>query len=138
MRVVSFQLGGVTYALDIARVVEILRAQPITPVPRTGPEVAGLINVRGRIVPAIDLRLRLGHPAQAAPMNLLVTTPTGIASLLVDRVGDVHEVEPEQLSEPPPTLPAEARGLVVGSISFPDRLVLVVDADRATSSGAVS
>jgi len=141
MRIVSLQLGDAMYAIDVASVIEILRPLPITPVPRAAREVAGLINVRGQIIAAIDLRMRLGHPCVAPPMNVLVRVRAGIASLLVDRIGDVFEVDDSLLSRPPPTLPASARGLVTGSISLPDRLVLVLDADRATSlvdDGALS
>ena len=131
MRVLSFEVGGERFAIDTAVVVEILRPLPITPVPRA--PIAGLINVRGQIIPAVDLRVRLGHPAiAAAGMNVLVQTSSGLASLLVDRIGDVFETEPSQFSPPPPTLPPAVNGLVIGTLALADRLVLVLDVDRAT------
>ena len=72
---------------------------------------------------------RLGLPARPEGMNIIVRTPAGPASLLVDRIGDVLECDPARWSPPPDTLPTALRGLVVGSYHFPDRLLLVLDAD---------
>ena len=133
-RLVTFQLADSTYALDTTQVVEILRPQTITPVPRAPALVAGLLNLRGRIIAAIDLRTRLGLPRGDAAMNILVTARAGPVSLLVDRIGDVIEVDAARFSAIPDTTPSVLRGVVIGSYSFPDRLVLVLDADRIVVS----
>lgn len=143
-RIVSFQLGDTTYAIDAMCVVELLRAQPITPVPRAPSMIAGLLNLRGHIIAAVDLRRRLGLAATAQSsscMNIIVRTDAGPVSLLVDRIGDVLELDESRFAPPPDTLPGALRGLVAGSYSFPDRLVLVLDADRAAhpeGTGALS
>ena len=129
-RLVSLQLAGVTYGIDAQHVIEILRPQPITPVPRAVSTIAGLINLRGQIIVAIDLGRRLGLPSATCAMNVLVRTPDGPASLLVEKIGDVLEVDPAAFTPAPDTLPAALRGIVVGSYPFPDRLVLVLDPDR--------
>lgn len=133
-RMVSFHLASAIYGIDAGSVLEILRPQPITPVPGAAHGVAGLINVRGQILTAVDLRCRLGYPPAGTAMNVLVRTADGPVSLLVDRIGDVLEIDADQLVPPPDTLPAILRGLVTASYPFPDRLVLVLDADRATST----
>lgn len=141
MRVVSFQLANVGCAIDAAQVLEILRPQPITPVPRARRTVAGLVNVRGQILPVIDLRIRLGVAATGEPMHVLVRAGELTASLLVDRVGDVLDVDPAQVSSPPSTLEPSLRGLVAGGLMLSDRLVLVLAADRALTledDGAMS
>lgn len=133
-RLVSFQLGGGSYGIHADRVIELLRPIPITPVPSAEPIVAGLINLRGQIIVAFDLARRLGVQASGAGMNILVHTASGAASLLVERIGDVLDVDDSTFAPAPDTLPAHLRGLVIGSYSFPDRLVLVLDPDRATRS----
>lgn len=130
-RLVSFQIDGGTYGIDALSVIEILRPQALTPVPRAPASVAGLLNLRGQIIAAISLRERLGLESRPDGMNIIVRTPEGPASLLVDRIGDVLECDPTRWSQPPDTLPGALRGLVVGSYHFPDRLLLVLDADRA-------
>ena len=130
-RLVSFQIDGGTYGIDALSVIEILRPQALTPVPRAPASVAGLLNLRGQIIAAISLRERLGFEGRPDGMNIIVRTPEGPASLLVDRIGDVLSCDPTRWSQPPDTLPAALRGLVVGSYQFPDRLLLVLDADRA-------
>jgi purine-binding chemotaxis protein CheW len=134
VRLVSFQLGDTFYGVDALHVVEILRAQPITPVPRARSWVAGLINVRGQIITAVDLRRRLGHDEAAGGMNVLVCHGGAAVSLLVDQIGDVLDLDDRKLAPPPDTLPRLLRGFVVATYPFPDRLVLVLDADRTVSN----
>lgn len=130
MLMVSFQLAGTTYAVAAERVIEIIRPQPLTPVPLAPDVVAGLLNLRGQIVVAFDLARRLGVVATCT-MNVLVRTAAGPASLLVERIGDIIDVDPATFAPAPDTLPEHVRGVVVGSYPLSDRLLLVLDADRA-------
>jgi purine-binding chemotaxis protein CheW len=130
-RLVSFQVAGVGYGIDAQHVIEILRPQPITRVPHAPPAIAGLINLRGHIIAAIDLACRLGIEGATGTMNVLVRTSDGPASLLVDKIGDVLDVDPASFLPAPATLPSNLRGIVTGSYPFPDRLVLVLEPDRA-------
>src|ERR671927_111898 len=103
----TFYLDGHYFGLDVLRVQEIIRHQEMTRVPLASPVVRGLINLRGQIVTAIDLRRRLDlpdRPAGQLPVNVVVQTDDGAVSLLVDEIGDVVEVSDRQFEPPPETL----------------------------------
>src|SRR6266404_3904656 len=91
----TFYLDGHYFGLDVLKVQEIIRYQEMTRVPLAPPVVRGLINLRGQIVTALDLRRRLElaeRPADQQPVNVVVQTDDGAVSLLVDEIGDVLEV----------------------------------------------
>jgi purine-binding chemotaxis protein CheW len=135
----TFFLDGLLFGVEVQKIQEVIRYQDMTQVPLAPPVVKGLINLRGQIVTAIDLRRRLGlpdRPADKKPMNVVVRTPDGVMSLLVDEIGDVVEVD-EALFEPPPgTLPAKSRDLIGGAFKLPKQLVLKLDTDKAVSATA--
>jgi purine-binding chemotaxis protein CheW len=96
--------------------------------------VGGLINLRGQIVTAIDLRKRLAmserqHSDQ--PMNVVVRTAEGAVSLLVDEIGDVVEVADSTFEEAPDTLKGVGRELIRGVYKLKERLLLLLDTERA-------
>lgn len=129
----TFSLGELYLGIEVLRVQEVIRAQAVTRVPLAQRAIRGLINLRGQIVTAIDLRERLGLPPLAEgldPMNVVVRTDEGAVSLLVDRIGDVLETDTAQYEEPPATLPAHSRELIRGVYKLPGRLLLVLDADK--------
>ncbi len=129
----TFHVADLFFGVDVLRVQEVLRSQPMTRVPR-GPEVIeGLINLRGQIVTAIDMRRRLGlapRPADAAPMNVVVRTEDAAVSLLVDAIGDVLDVDSDAFERPPENLDAGARELIRGVYKLEDRLLLVLDVEE--------
>ncbi|MFZ5889684.1 MAG: chemotaxis protein CheW [Myxococcota bacterium] len=132
----TFELGNLLLGLEAKLVQEVLRAQPVTEVPLSPHAVRGLMNMRGQIVLVVDLRRRLGLPEPASDarrVNVLVRTDDGLVSLLVDRVGDVLEVAPENFEAVPDTLDSEARHLLRGAYQLPDRLLLQLDAHRAAA-----
>ena len=132
----TFELDGMFLALEARRVQEVLRAQPVTQVPLTSSTIRGLMNMRGQIVLVVDLRRRLGLPdagPELRPVNVLVRTPDGLVSLLVDRVGDVLDLHPAAFEPVPDTLDGEARSLLRGAYQLPDRLLLHLDAERAAA-----
>ena len=91
----TFYLAGHYFGLDVLKVQEIIRYQEMTRVPLSPPVVRGLINLRGQIVTAIDLRSRpelADRPADQLPVNVVVHTDDEAVSLLVDEIGDVLEV----------------------------------------------
>lgn len=137
----SFFLEGHTFGVEVTRVQEVLRYQPMTPVPLAPEVVEGLINLRGQIVTAIDLRRRLALPPRpkgASPMNVVVRTDDGSVSLLVDEIGDVMEVAEDTFEEPPETLKGAARELIPGAFKLDRRLLLVLDTDRVISGIGVA
>src|SRR6476646_9362434 len=115
----TFAVESYTFAVEVHKVQEVLRFQDMTRVPTAPPVVRGLINLRGQIVTAIDLRRRPGLPPAGddqRPPNVVVRTDDGAVSLLVDEIGDVLELADQGLECPPETVPAAIRELVTGII----------------------
>ena len=129
----TFFVRGMLFGLEVTCIQEVIRYQPVTPVPLTASTIAGLINLRGQIVTAIDLRVRLGLPPrdpEERPLNVVVRTADGPVSLLVDDVGDVIHVDEETFERPPETLGDAARDLIRGAYKLKGRLLLVLDPGR--------
>jgi len=137
-RFCTFFLDAHVYGTPVAMVQEVMQHVEMTRVPLASEVVRGLINLRGQIVPAIDLRRRLGLPALAAgqvPMNVVVRTNEGLVSLLVDEIGDVIAVHEDALEAPPATLEGFARDVVQRVYKLPGRLLLVLDIERTVDLG---
>lgn len=138
-RYCSFQIDGMTLGVDALDVQEIIRYQPMTRVPLADSAIIGLINLRGQIVTAIDLRQCLGlapRPGGEPPMNVVLHTPEGVLSMLVDKIGDVVEADDDQLHQAPETVAREVRALMRGALPMPDRLLLVLDTARLALAGS--
>ena len=119
--------------VPVERVQEVLRAQAITPVPLAHAYIEGLLNMRGQIVTAVNLRARLGLPAREAgepTANVIVRTPDGPLSLLVDALGDVVTVTEDLFESPPDTLQTDTGHLIKGAYKLDDALLLDLDLDR--------
>jgi purine-binding chemotaxis protein CheW len=132
----TFFLDGLFFGVEVQGVQEVIRYQEMTRVPRSADVVEGLINLRGQIVTAIDLRRRLelsARPAGQLPMNVVVRGEEGAVSLLVDEIGDVLEVEEDLFEQPPETLSGVARELIRGAYKLKDNLLLLLDTDKAVN-----
>ena len=130
----TFYLNELLFGIELRRVQEVLRYVGMTPVPLAPPVVSGLINLRGQIVTAIDLRRRLDlkpRPTGAQPMNVVVRSEDGSVSLLVDEIGDVVEVQEESFEQPPETLHGKLRTVILGVHKLDHRLMHVLDTERA-------
>jgi purine-binding chemotaxis protein CheW len=130
----TFYLDGAAYGVEVHKVQEVLRWQQTTPVPLAPPTIGGLLNLRGQIVTAIDLRHRLAMPPRpegCEPMNVVVRTAEGAVSLLVDEIGDVVEVGEESFELPPDTLSEIAKQMTSGVYKLKDRLLLVLRMEKA-------
>ena len=128
----TFVLGDLFLGIEVLQVQEVIRPQAVTRVPLGPKAVRGLINLRGQIVTAIELRERLGLPPRAEgqeAMNVVVRTDEGAVSLLVDEIGDVIEVQDDQHERLPETLPPSVRTLILGVYKLPRQLMLVLDLD---------
>jgi purine-binding chemotaxis protein CheW len=140
-RFATFHVGDLFFGVDVLRVQEVLRSQPMTRVPRAPEVIEGLINLRGQIVTAIDMRRRLRlepRPAGAAPMNVVVRTEDGAVSLLADEIGDVLDVDSGSFERPPQNLDACARELIRGVYKLDRRLLLALDTDKAAEVASAS
>jgi purine-binding chemotaxis protein CheW len=123
--------------VEVLHVQEILRGQHLTRVPLAPPVVCGLMNLRGQIVTALDLRRRLSlpdRPADLAPKNVVVRTGDAVVSLLVDDVGEVIDVSGETLERPPENLRGSVRELIRGAYKLKDRLLLLLDAEKVAAA----
>jgi purine-binding chemotaxis protein CheW len=129
----TFFVDGLLFGVEVGKVQEVVDVLELTPVPLAPPAVRGLINLRGQIVTAIDLRTRLDLPQAAGgqrPKNVIVDGSDGVVSLQVDAVGDIVEVNPECFETPPATLPAATRSLVTGIYQLPNHLLLALGLDE--------
>lgn len=135
----TFFLDGHYFGIEVLNVQEVIRHQEMTPVPLAPPVVRGLINLRGQIVTALDLRTRLGlapRPESDLPMNVVVRTADGAVSLLVDEIDDVVEVRAEQFEQAPETVRRKLDGLVTGVYKLPNRLLLILEVERTVDISA--
>lgn len=126
----TFLLDGVLFGIDVRFVQEVLRLQEMTPVPLAPDVVSGLINLRGHIVTALDLRKRLAlaaRPATLEPVNVVVRHGDSTVSLLVDDIGDVVTVEPSTFEATPATLDARIKAVVRGVYKLKGELLLLMD-----------
>jgi purine-binding chemotaxis protein CheW len=129
----TFHVGKYLFGVDVALVQEIVRLQTITPVPLSGKDIAGLINLRGEVLTAIDLRARLGLPPADSgrdPINVVVRVDEEPVSLLVDEIGGVQEISSVPFETTPTTVDPHVRHLLLGAYTLPDRLLLSLDARK--------
>jgi purine-binding chemotaxis protein CheW len=129
----TFFVDGLFFGVDVLCVQEVLCFQQMTRVPQAPDVIEGLINLRGQIVTAIDMRRRLGlrdRAAEEAPMNMVVRTEGGAVSLLVDEIGDVLDVEASTWESPPENLDPRARDIINGVYKMKDRLLLVLNTEK--------
>ncbi|HUJ79840.1 MAG TPA: chemotaxis protein CheW [Nitrospiria bacterium] len=129
----TFSIDDHLFGIEVVKVQEVLTAQTMTHVPLVSTMIGGLINLRGQIVTAIDLRARLGFPVRkdaSHQMNVVVRSSDGAVSLLVDRIGDVIEVRPDLFESPPDRLDARLKELTLGVYKLKDRLLLILDTDK--------
>ncbi|XZE19555.1 chemotaxis protein CheW [Pirellulaceae bacterium SH449] len=137
----TFFLDSQMFGIDVQTVQEVIRYQQMTDIPLAPDAVCGLINLRGQIVTAIDLRKRLGLPSRPEgqlPMNVVVRSDDGAVSLLVDQIGDVQESDLENFESPPETLRGGARQLIRGAYKMQDRLLLILDTERVIDVTSIS
>ena len=135
----TFLVGDLLFGVDVLCVQEVLRFQHMTPVPKAPQAIEGLINLRGQIVTALDMRRRLNLPPRKeneTPMNVVIRRTDGAVSLLVDEIGDVLHAEAENYEEPQNNLAPETRKIVKSIYKLKDRLLLVLDEERAVDLSA--
>jgi purine-binding chemotaxis protein CheW len=134
----TFHIGRYLFGVDVSLVQEIVRLQAMTPVPLAAPEVAGLINLRGEVLTAIDVRSRLGLPPSTGdrdPINVVVRVDEEPVSLLVDEIGGVIQVTGVTFEATPSTVDARIRPLLLGAYTLPGQLLLALDAHRLLALG---
>jgi purine-binding chemotaxis protein CheW len=136
-RLVTFTLDDRSYGIDVTSVQEVLRGLPRTRIPLAPSALAGLINLRGQVLTAIDLREQLALPARSAdrdPMLIVIRVDGEPVALLVDSIGSVVDVADDQFEPPPDTLNGPTRLLIRGAYKLEDRLLLSLDVHRAIAA----
>jgi len=130
----TFYLDKLLFGVELKGVQEVIRSLEMTKVPLAPEVVSGLINLRGQIVTAIDLRRRLELQPRTAgqlSMNVVVRSEDGAVSLLVDEIGDVVDVEEDTFEPPPETMRGSVRTMILGVHKLNGRLMHVLDTEKA-------
>lgn len=132
-QLVVFQLGAEFYGVDIARVHEIIRLQTITRVPRAPAFVEGVINLRGKVIPVVDLRRRFGLESSEhtrASRIVVVEIGDNVVGVIVDGVSEVLRVTGASIEPPSPVVAGIESEYIYGIARLDDRLVILLDLDR--------
>jgi purine-binding chemotaxis protein CheW len=130
---VTVMIGGQLFGLPIARVQDVFMPERLTRVPLAGPEIAGVLNLRGRIVTTIDMRRRLGLPPRTdARARMAVGVELGAESygLMIDSVGEVLKLGDASREPNPVNLDARLAGVSGGVHRLDGQLMVILDVDR--------
>jgi len=130
----TFYLDNLLFGVELKGVQEVIRSLDMTKMPLAPAVVSGLMNLRGQIVTAVNLRRRLElepSPPGTLAMNVVVRSENGAVALLVDEIGDVVEVEESSFETPPETLRGPVRAMILGVHKLNDRLMHVLDIEKA-------
>jgi purine-binding chemotaxis protein CheW len=130
----TFYLDKLLFGVEIEKVQEVIRYLELTGIPLAPDVFSGLMNLRGQIITAIDLRRRLelpSRPQEMLPMNVVIRSADGAISFLVDRIGDVVEVNDESFERPPATLQGKLREVILGVHKLEKQLMHVLDTEKA-------
>lgn len=132
----TFFLGDRLFGVEVLRVQEVIRYHEVTAVPLAARVVHGLLNLRGSIVTTVDMRRRFNMEpldGDTLPANVVCHTPDGLVSLLVDRIGDVVEVDYHDFEHPPENLQGCAQELIEGIFKLPKGLLSILNIEAALS-----
>jgi purine-binding chemotaxis protein CheW len=141
----TFKLADEVFAVDVAKVREILDYTPATKVPGTSDFMQGVINVRGNVVPVVDMRLKFGLSATEKTVNtcivvmeITVEEDKTVLGAMVDSVQEVFELEVSQI-EPPPRIGTRCRAEFIKGIGKRNNeLIIILDIDRVFSAAELS
>ncbi|MFZ3208081.1 MAG: chemotaxis protein CheW [Geobacteraceae bacterium] len=138
IQVACFQLGDDLYAVDIMRIREIIRPQKLTLLPRAPAFVEGIINLRGAVIPVIDMRRRFGLPPRPVvhTSRLLIVTIAGqLIGLVVDDVTEVLTIPVRDIKPPPKVVGGVGAEYLVGVCLEKDSLIMLLNLDRILTAG---
>jgi purine-binding chemotaxis protein CheW len=130
---VLFSVGEATYALPASTVAQMESFTSATPVPGAPSHVAGLVQIRGAVVPVVDLRVRFGLPPAERGLDarvVVVQRGDRRVALLADSAREVARIDPAAFAPPPESVTAQSAGFVEAVAQLGARLVLLIDCDR--------
>lgn len=138
LQIVTFAVGSEEYGLDISSITEVIRLLPVTPLPHMPPLVEGVVNLRGALIPVVDLRKRFGFPARkdanrAARMLIIRGAAAGLLGLAVDGVREVLLISASSIAQPPEAATGRKADFIAGVAKVADRLVVLVDVGKILS-----
>ncbi len=139
-QICTFLLDNIYFGIVVEDVQEIIRQQPLTRIPLAPPDICGLMNLRGQVIPAIDLSCRLGmRPASCGldveiTYNVIVSVADDVVSFIVDDVGDVLDCSSESFEPPPATLNRHMQSFLRGAYKLDRNFLLVLDTLRILNS----
>lgn len=137
-QMINFSVGTEQYGVDIRKVREVIRLGEVTPLPRAPSFVKGVVNLRGDVIPVIDLREKLGFagPRDAAEeMVIVVEIAEKLVGMIVDTVSHVVRVGPGQMEPAPLWLGGLTGDYMAGVVRLPDRLIVVLHVEAILTSG---
>jgi purine-binding chemotaxis protein CheW len=136
----TFFLAGEEYGIEILKVHEIIGVMPITMVPRTPTYIRGVINLRGKVIPIVDLRLKFGMESKAQTMEtcIIVVHVQGVEmGIFVDRVSEVLNIASEDIEHPPSFGSEVNTDYILGIGKSQDKIKILLDIDRVLSTSEV-
>jgi purine-binding chemotaxis protein CheW len=136
-QLLTFRLGCSTYGVDILRVKEIRGWAPVTKIPHAPAHVLGVLNLRGAIVPIIDLRLRFAlEDASFSPMTVIIVLSLQTAAgardcgVVVDSVSDVVDIAPGSVKPPPSLKAGQSRDFIAGIATVDEQMLILLNVDE--------
>jgi purine-binding chemotaxis protein CheW len=137
LQLVSFQLAGEEYGIEITKVREIILVGEITRMPQAPKYVKGVINLRSTVIPVIDLRVRFGLPEGELSSDtriMVVNVGERVLGIVVDAVSEVFRVSRDQIAPPPPTVSTFGNNYLTGLVKLPNRLLTLLEIDHLLDS----
>jgi purine-binding chemotaxis protein CheW len=134
---VIFQLGKESYGIDVFRVTEIIRLREITSIPRSESHLRGLVNLRGKTIPVVDLRARFALTTSdddESTRIIVIDTEQGNVGIVVDAVREVLTLTPDEVESAPPMVGAADADFIRGVARCGGRLITLLDLDKALSA----
>ncbi len=126
-------IAGQRFGIPVLQVQDVLREQTVTKIPLSPPEVSGSLNLRGRIVTAINVRCRLNLPDiedDAETMSVVIEHESELFSLIIDSVGDVLGIDSDLIEKSPSTLDSTWRDISTGIYQLENELLVIMDVSK--------
>lgn len=130
---VLFAVGGGEYAIPAAHVLQMETYEGATPLPNAPVHVAGIVQIRGQVIPVVDMRARFGLPHGERTLDtrvVVVQHEKRVVALLVDKAREVARLDPANVREPPAMVTTQSGGMVRAIAQLSGRMVMLVDLER--------
>lgn len=137
LQLVTFKLGDEEYGIDILKVQEINRMTEITAMPKSPFSVEGVINLRGKVIPVVNLRKKFGLSMKEidSQSRIIVVDSESTVGLIVDSVSEVLRISSDTIEPPPPITGGTGSEYIMGIGKLEDRLIILLDIDKLLSEG---